>query len=81
LLVLSEHSVRSRWVQDEVEACLERKRRRQRQVLFPILLDEAVTDTIRRGPPLFAAAGISAISRAGATLPPMTKLSSVCPGI
>jgi len=45
LLVLSEHSVRSSWVQDEVEACLERERRQQRQVLFPIRLDEAVTDT------------------------------------
>jgi uncharacterized protein YjbI with pentapeptide repeats len=45
LLVLSDHSVRSSWVQDEVEACLERERRQQRQVLFPIRLDEAVTDT------------------------------------
>jgi uncharacterized protein YjbI with pentapeptide repeats len=45
LLVLSEHSVRSSWVQDEVEACLELERRQQRQVLFPIRLDEAVTNT------------------------------------
>jgi uncharacterized protein YjbI with pentapeptide repeats len=45
LLVLSEDSVRSSWVQDEVEACLERERRQQRQVLFPIRLDEAVERT------------------------------------
>ena len=45
LLVLSEHAVRSDWVQDEVEACLERERRQQRQVLFPIRLDAAVTRT------------------------------------
>jgi len=45
LLVLSEHSVRSTWVQDEVEACLERERRQQRQVLFPIRLDDAVERT------------------------------------
>lgn len=45
LLVLSERSVRSSWVQDEVEACLERERRQQRQVLFPIRLDEAVERT------------------------------------
>jgi hypothetical protein len=32
-------------VQDEVEACLERERRQQRQVLFPIRLDAAVTRT------------------------------------
>jgi uncharacterized protein YjbI with pentapeptide repeats len=45
LLVLSEHSVRSSWVQDEVEACLEREGRQQRQVLFPIRLDDAVART------------------------------------
>jgi uncharacterized protein YjbI with pentapeptide repeats len=45
LLVLSDHSVRSSWVQDEVEACLERERQQQRQVLFPIRLDAAVTRT------------------------------------
>jgi hypothetical protein len=45
LLVLSEHSVRSNWVQDEVEACFEREQRQQRQMLFPIRLDAAVTRT------------------------------------
>jgi TIR domain len=45
LLVLSEHSVRSDWVQDEVEACFERERKQRRQVLFPIRVDTAVSRT------------------------------------
>jgi hypothetical protein len=45
LLVLSEDSVRSDWVREEVESCLERERREKRVVLFPIRLDEAVMET------------------------------------
>jgi len=45
LLVLSESSVRSSWVQDEVEACFEREQRQRRQMLFPIRLDAAVMGT------------------------------------
>jgi uncharacterized protein YjbI with pentapeptide repeats len=45
LLILSEHSVQSPWVQDEVEAAVERERRDQRLVLFPIRIDDAVMDT------------------------------------
>lgn len=45
LLILSEHSVQSPWVQDEVEAALERERRDKRLVLFPIRIDDAVMDT------------------------------------
>ena len=45
LLVLSEHSVGSDWVREEVESCLERERREKRTVLFPVRLDEAVIDT------------------------------------
>jgi TIR domain/Pentapeptide repeats (8 copies) len=45
LLILSEHSVESPWVRDEVEACLERERRENRVVLFPITLDDAIMDT------------------------------------
>jgi hypothetical protein len=45
LLILSEHSVQSAWVQDEMEAALERERRENRLVLFPIRLDGAVMDT------------------------------------
>jgi uncharacterized protein YjbI with pentapeptide repeats len=45
LLILSEHSVGSPWVRDEVEAALERERRENRLVLFPIRIDDAVMET------------------------------------
>jgi hypothetical protein len=37
--------MRSTWVQDEVEAALEREHREKRLVLFPIRIDDAVMDT------------------------------------
>jgi hypothetical protein len=43
LLILSENSVASPWVSDEVEAAIEREHREERTVLFPIMIDEAVT--------------------------------------
>ncbi len=45
LLVLSEQSVQSRWVEKEVETAFEKERRSGRVVLFPIRLDDAVMDT------------------------------------
>jgi uncharacterized protein YjbI with pentapeptide repeats len=45
LIVLSEHSVGSPWVNDEVEAAMERENREGRTVLFPIKIDEAVTES------------------------------------
>jgi hypothetical protein len=42
LLVLSETSVSSQWVEQEVETALGRERDEKRMVLFPIRLDEAV---------------------------------------
>ena len=42
LLVLSETSVKSQWVQQEVETALAKEREQGRTVLFPIRLDEAV---------------------------------------
>ncbi|MDQ1591707.1 MAG: hypothetical protein QOG71_2334 [Pyrinomonadaceae bacterium] len=42
LLVLSETSVRSQWVQQEVETALAKEREQKRTVLFPIRLDDAV---------------------------------------
>ncbi len=45
LLILSEHSVLSDWVREEVESCLEREHREKRTVLFPVRLDDAVMDT------------------------------------
>lgn len=45
LLLLSQHSLVSSWVRDEVEAAFEKERRQQRDVLFPIRLDEMVMQT------------------------------------
>lgn len=42
LLVLSENSVASSWVEQEVETALDRERRHGKTVLFPIRLDDAV---------------------------------------
>lgn len=44
LLILSEHSVQSDWVREEVESCLECERREKQTVLFPVRLDDAVMD-------------------------------------
>lgn len=45
LLVLSEHSVSSKWVGQEVETALGRERTESRTVLFPIRKDEAVMES------------------------------------
>jgi TIR domain-containing protein/pentapeptide repeat protein len=45
LLILSEHSIRSDWVEDEVTKAFEEERKRGQAVLFPIRLDDAVMDT------------------------------------
>jgi hypothetical protein len=45
LLLLSEHSLASIWVEDEVEAALEKEQQQQREVLFPVRLDETVMQT------------------------------------
>jgi TIR domain len=45
LLILSENSVSSQWVGDEVEAAFEREQRENRTVLFPIRIDDAVMDS------------------------------------
>ena len=45
LLILSERSIESQWVKDEVEAAYEEEDRRGKTILFPIRLDDAVMDT------------------------------------
>jgi hypothetical protein len=45
LLILSEHSINSDWVEDEVTAGFEEERKRGEGVLFPIRLDDAVLKT------------------------------------
>ena len=45
LLILSEHSIKSDWVEDEVTAGFEEERKRGQIVLFPVRLDEMVMET------------------------------------
>jgi hypothetical protein len=45
LLILSEHSVNSRWVQKEVETAFEKEGRENRLVLFPVRVDDAVMES------------------------------------
>jgi hypothetical protein len=45
LLILSEHSIKSDWVEDEVTKAFEEERKRGQTVLFPIRVDDAVMDT------------------------------------
>lgn len=45
LLVLSENSIESPWVEEEVEAAFEKERQQKRTVLFPIRLDDAIMTT------------------------------------
>jgi uncharacterized protein YjbI with pentapeptide repeats len=45
ILILSEHAVQSSWVEREVVAAREKEDRQQREVLFPLRLDDAVIET------------------------------------
>jgi hypothetical protein len=45
VLILSEHSITSDWVEDEVTKAFEEERKRGQIVLFPVRLDEAVMNT------------------------------------
>ncbi len=45
LLLLSEHSIASTWVEHEVEAVLETEDRQKREILFPVRLDDGVMHT------------------------------------
>lgn len=45
LILLSQHSINSAWVEDEVEAAFEYEQREQREMLFPVRLDNAVMET------------------------------------
>lgn len=42
LRILSETSVSSQWVEQEVETALEEERKREKTVLFPVRLDDTV---------------------------------------
>lgn len=45
MVVLSENSIASDWVEKEVETAFEKERERKETVLFPIRLDEAVMNS------------------------------------
>lgn len=45
LLILSEHSIASEWVEHEVESALEEERQRGRTILFPVRIDEDVIES------------------------------------
>jgi len=45
LLILSENSIDSQWVEQEVETALEKERNEDRLILFPIRIDDSVFDT------------------------------------
>ncbi len=45
LLILSDHSIKSDWVEDEVKTAFEEERKRGQVVLFPLRLDDAVMET------------------------------------
>ena len=45
LLVLSENSINSKWVENEVETAFEKEGKRKETVLFPIMLDSSVMET------------------------------------
>jgi hypothetical protein len=45
LLVLSEHSIKSDWVEKEVETAFEKERQQKRTMLFPVRLDDSVMET------------------------------------
>jgi len=47
LLILSEASIYSEWVEKEVETAFEEERRRRETVLFPIRIDDAIFETDR----------------------------------
>jgi hypothetical protein len=45
LLILSENSIASEWVEDEVSKAFAEERRRKQTVLFPVRIDNAVRET------------------------------------
>lgn len=45
LLVLSEHSVASKWVEFEVEAAMDKEQEEKPSVLFPVRLDNTVMNS------------------------------------
>ena len=45
VIVLSKDSVKSDWVESEVERAMERERREKKDILFPVRIDDSVFDS------------------------------------
>jgi hypothetical protein len=52
LLILSQYSVASQWIEQEVERALARERKEEKVILFPIRLDQTVMDSEEGWPAL-----------------------------
>jgi uncharacterized protein YjbI with pentapeptide repeats len=78
LLILSEQSIKSDWVEDELTAAFEEESKRGQIVLFPIRLDETVMKTNRHGLRSFAPALSVTSSTGEITTPTRMALSACC---
>jgi len=47
LLIVSKHSIKSTWVEDEIDQALEEEQKRDQVVLFPVCLDQEVKTTVK----------------------------------
>lgn len=45
LIILSENSIRSQWVENEIETALEKERKDDKVVLFPVRVDDMIMET------------------------------------
>jgi uncharacterized protein YjbI with pentapeptide repeats len=77
LLILSEHSIRSDWVEDEVTAGFEEERKRGQAVLFPVRLDETVMKTNEAWAVKLRAV-LSVTSSTGKITTPTKRVLSAC---
>lgn len=48
LLILSNNSIRSQWVEEEVNVALERERKKKETILFPIRIDNTIMESSQR---------------------------------
>jgi hypothetical protein len=77
VLILSEDSINSDWVEDEVTAGFEEERKRGQIVLFPVRLDETVMNTKEPGP-RSSARVLSVTFGNGKITTPTRRASSAC---
>jgi hypothetical protein len=72
LLVLSEHSILSKRVEDEVEQAYEEEEKRDQVVLFPIRLDDAVITTDKA----WASARVTSATSGAGKITTSTRITS-----